>query len=246
LIKSALYVGQVSHERAEGPERKFTNRIMMPLVFLDEVDSLRLAPLWSRRFPSIIHWRRDDFFGENQSLEESVKSFVDSQLGFRPAGPVAQLAHHRTWGWLFNPIALYYCFDQTGQNLEAVVASVSNTPWGETHNYAIDTRNGVGDLPLQAKAMHVSPFLPMDLDYRFRLSAPNERLAFSVSVLRGTTQVFRAGMTMRRVPLTRRRLAWSLLAYPLQTFRVSEGIYREALVLAIRRAKFYTHPKKKS
>ena len=239
-------MGQVKHERAEGPAHIFKNRIMMPLLFLDEIESLRLYPFWSGRRTAIMHWRRKDFFGGKISLEESVKDFVFSEAGYRPEGPVAMLGHHRTWGWLFNPLVVYYCFDASGDQLVAVVASVSNTPWGETHNYAIDTRHGVADLPLQAKAMHVSPFLPMDLEYRFRLSATSEKLAFSVSILKGQSQVFRAGMNLVRRPLTRRGLAWVLLTHPFQTFRVSEGIYREAVVLAARRAKFYTHPRKKS
>ncbi len=246
MTRSALYVGQVSHERSDGPARAFKNRIMMPMIFLDELASLKLAPFFGARAGAVMHWRRKDFFGDRDSLELSIKELVSREAGFEPTGPVALLGHIRTWGWLFNPIVLYYCFDESLGSLDAVVASVSNTPWGETHNYVIDTRNGVADLPLQAKAMHVSPFLPMDFDYRFRLTVPGEKLSFSVSVLRDKKQAFRAGMTLQRKPLTRRTLAWALLAYPLQTLRVSEGIYREALVLAIRKAKFYTHPRKKS
>ena len=246
MTKSALYVGQVSHERSEGPARTFKNRIMMPMIFLDELDSLKLRPFFGTHAGTVMHWQRKDFFGGQESLERVVKELVSREAGFEPDGPVAQLGHIRTWGWLFNPIVLYYCFDESLSSLVAVVASVSNTPWGETHNYVLDTRNGVADLPRQVKSMHVSPFLPMDFDYRFRLNVPGEKATFSVSVLRGEKQAFRAGMTLQRKPLNRRTLAWALLAYPFQTFRVSEGIYREALVLAFRKAKFYTHPRKKS
>jgi DUF1365 family protein len=218
---------------------------MMPLVFLDEIESLRLSPLWSSRHCAPIHFRRKDFLGDPTiALDESVRLLVETEASFKPSGPIAMLGHQRTWGWLFNPIVLYYCFSGTDGSLEAVVAAVSNTPWHETHNYVIDTRNGIGDLPLQPKQMHVSPFLPMDFDYRFRLNEPAERLTFSVSVLKENQQVFRAGMTMRRQPLTRWRLTRAMLSHPFQTFRVSEGIYREALVLAFRKATFYTHPGK--
>ena len=231
--------------RTQSPARTFTNRIMMPLLFLDELESLKLWPLWSSRFRTPIRWSRKDFFGDPDiPLADAVRAFVKTEAGFETAGPVAMLGHHRTWGWLFNPIVVYYCFACDETTLEAVVASVSNTPWGENHNYVIDTRDGFADLPLQPKALHVSPFLPMDLAYRFRLTSPTEKLAFSVSVLKDESQVFRAGMTLRRVPLSRWNLLRTLVLYPLQTFRVSEGIYREAVVLAFRKAKFYTHPRK--
>jgi hypothetical protein len=154
---------------------------------------------------------------------------------------VRLLAHHRSLGWCFNPIALYYCYDAEGGALEAVVADVTNTPWGESHAYVIDVRGGVRDIKPERKRMHVSPFLPMDLTYHFRLAAPGRRCVFSITVTRGGAVVLRAVLSLRRQPLTRGAVAGLLMRHPLMTHRVSLAIYSHALRLWLRRAPCVPH-----
>ena len=93
-----------------------------------------------------------------------------------PTGPVTLLAHLRTFGWLFNPLAVYYCWTAGGDALDAVVLEVTNTPWGERHWYVLDARDGETPTTV-AKAMHVSPFLPMDVEYRITWTTPGDDLA---------------------------------------------------------------------
>jgi DUF1365 family protein len=38
-------------------------------------------------------------------------------------------------------VSFYYCFNASGQEVETVVAEVSNTPWNEMHCYVLDGRN---------------------------------------------------------------------------------------------------------
>ena len=67
-----------------------------------------------------------------------MREVVESQLGFRPAGPVRLLTHLRYLGYCFNPISIYYCFGADGRTLEAIVCEVHNTPWGEEYLRALD------------------------------------------------------------------------------------------------------------
>lgn len=216
----------------------------MPFLDLDEVEALDdLAPLWRAEKRAPISFRRHDFLeGGRGPLQTAVLELVQSRTGHRPGGPVRLLAHHRSLGWVFNPIALYYCYADDGETLEAVVADVTNTPWGESSAYVIDARAGLEALPAQAKALHVSPFLPMDLDYTFQLTAPGERCGFSVTAQRGETVVFRAGFALRRRKLTRLGVARMLLRHPLMTHRVSLGIYARAAGLWLRRVQLVPHP----
>ena len=146
----------------------------MPLLYLDEIESVtRLHPLWSDRRPAPVWFRREDFLGDRATpLPGAVRSLVEERSGLRPMGPVALLANLRTWGWLFNPISLYFCTGADGQEVEALVAEVENTPWHERHAYVV----GPPGRHRFAKSMHVSPFLPMDVDYELRYTAPAERL----------------------------------------------------------------------
>ena len=243
MRRSALYEGTVTHQRRGAHASGFVRRVAMPLLDLDEVDDLTdLAPLWRAERPAPITYRRRDFMGNpHTSLRATVLDLVEHHAGFRPSGPVRLLAHHRSWGWCFNPIALYYCYDR-GEALEAVVADVTNTPWGESYAYVLDVRGGLRDVKTVQKQLHVSPFLPMDLTYLFRFTAPGKRCGLGITVTSGGAIVFRAGLSLRRRPLTRAAVAGLLVRHPLLTHRISVGIYAHAARLWLRRTPYVPHP----
>lgn len=242
-LRSAVYEGQLRHRRfGPGATHEFSYRVAMPLLFLDEIDSvMAMHPLWSSRLPAPVWFRRDDFMGDpGIPLQREALDRVEETLGSRPGGPVALLANVRTWGFLFNPISLYYCSGAGGAAVEAVVAEVENTPWHERCSYAV----GPPGRHRFAKALHVSPFLPMGVDYELRYSAPGERLAVRLDVLRGDERLLSATLSLRRRRLDRRALGRLLWAYPALTHRVSVGIYSQAARLRLRGARFYAHPSK--
>ena len=129
-----------------------------------------------------MHFRRRDFFdGRPGPLGDAVRDLVEERLGRRPDGPVYLLAHLRTFGWLFNPLAVYYCWSTDGHALDALVLEVTNTPWGERHWYVVDARVVTG-AHVVSKALHVSPFLPMDVDYQLSWTAPRDTLRLDIAV----------------------------------------------------------------
>jgi DUF1365 family protein len=242
-MRPSIYEGSVVHERRDTRQRRFTYRVAIPMVDVEELGSMSpLAPLWRARGMAIVRFRRRDYMGDPaRPLASVVRDTVEQRAGFRPEGPIFLLAHHRTWGWCFNPLALYYCYALDGTTLEAVVADVTNTPWGESHAYVLDTRGGVERLE-QPKQMHVSPFLPMDLTYRFHVAPPDARCNVSIAVMRGDDVAFRAGLSLVRREMTRRELARMLVRHPFLTHRVSLGIYVHAMRLWVSRVPFIVHP----
>ena len=126
----------------------------------------------------------------------------------------------------FNPVRFYYCFD-SDERLERVVAEVTNTPWGEQHSYVLEPGEG-----LAAKAFHVSPFLGMDHEYRFRVGVPGETLLIHIAL----DHVFDATLTLRRREPAGGR---ARLTSPLQT---EARLYRQALRLKLKGAPYHPHP----
>ena len=156
-------------------------------------------------------------------------------------GPVHLLAQLRTFGWLFNPLALYYCWTPDGRGLDAIVLEVTNTPWGQRHWYVLDAQSNM-NTTTTAKAMHVSPFLPMDVDYRVTWTTPGPTLGLRVAVERAGEPVFEAALALRRVALDRRRALSLPARYPLLPLRVSGGIYAHAARLVGRGVPRHRHP----
>jgi hypothetical protein len=212
----------------------------MPLLDLAEIDDVtRLHPLWSSGHPAPAWFRRADFIGDpSTSLEETVRGLVEKRAGRRPTGPISLLANVRTWGWLFNPISLYFCLDVGGTGVEALVAEVENTPWHERCSYVV----GPPGSHRFAKVMHVSPFLPMDVDYELTYGVPGERLIVQLDVLRGDARLFGATLSLHRRVLNRPALGRLLWAYPALTHRISAGIYAQAARLRLKGAPFHVHP----
>lgn len=244
-LRSAVYEGTLVHRRfGPGPGHEFTYRVAMPLLYLDEIESVtRLHRLWSDRHPAPVWFRREDFLGDaGIPLPVAVRSLVEERSGLRPAGAVALLANLRTWGRLFNPISLYFCTGADGQQVEALVAEVENTPWHERTSYVV----GPPGRHRFAKSMHVSPFLPLDVDYELRYTAPAERLLVGLDVLRGRDRLLGVTLSLRRRPLDHDALGRLLREHPVFANRVSARIYFQAARLRLKGAPFHTHPARRS
>jgi len=239
-LRSAIYEGTLTHRRfGPGVPHSFAYEVAMPLLYLDELDAVtRLHPLWSARKPAPIWFRRADFLGDrNRSLGEAARDLAEQTLGYRPGGEVALLANLRTWGFLFNPISMYFCTSSAG-GPAALVAEVESTPWHERHAYVV----GPPGHYRFGKVMHVSPFLPMDVDYELVYTAPGERFAARLDVVRGHERLLKVTLSLRRRAIDRRALAQLLWHHPFMTHRVTTGIYAQAARLGMRGAPFHQHP----
>ena len=140
------------------------------------------------------------------------------------------LTHLRTLGHCFNPVSFYYCFAADGETLEAVVAEVTNTPWGERHAYVVG-----GELE---KELHVSPFMPMDQRYTVRAPAPGETLSVHIESRQDGSVAFDATLGLKRRPLTPR----SLLRPLAPTLRMLALIYGHAVALKLKGVPVQPHP----
>jgi len=204
--------------------------------------------LWSASRPAIAWFRRADHFGDPRvPLDQAVRDLVASETGVRPMGPIRLLTHLRYFGYCMNPVSFFYCWDAADAALEFVVAEVHNTPWGERHCYVLDHRSRSDDGPQHTtqfkKGFHVSPFMPMDLEYRWRLSPPDNTVNVHMQNLEHGRLLFQATLSMIRQPVNRRTLARALTRYPFMTGRVIGGIYWQAFQLWRKRIPFYSHPK---
>ena len=207
-------------------------------------------------------------------LDESVRDLVEASTGRRRTGPIRLLTQVRSFGYLMNPVSFYYCFDENGSRVETVVAEVNNTPWGERHCYVLDTAGSkaaqshtdsktqdpsLAAVPVRShsarhlrfehsKRFHVSPFMQMEMNYRWKLTSPGRTLTVHIENWQHDDhseqkrRLFDCTFHLQRRPITGVQLSRVLMKHPFMTGKFAGAIYWQALKLWWKRCPFIPHP----
>lgn len=213
-----LYSARLTHVRHRIVVRRFTHRVRLWLVDLDHLPQ-----------SNILSFRAADHLGSpNRSIRLNLTAWLDS-FGIPEPARVLMLAAPRSFGYVFNPLTVYWCFAGDGTPL-CVVAEVHNT-YGQRHCYLL--RPDERWRAAVDKAFYVSPFFEVAGHYRMRLPLPDERLALTVTLHQDGAPAFTATLVgRRRGPATRALLlgyAFSLLPH-----RVRFLIQRHGVALWLR------------
>jgi hypothetical protein len=246
-MHSRIYKGWVRHRRHAPTQNRFRYPIFMMYLDLAELPQLfDGTPGWSARRPALAWFRRRDYLKPHSvPLDQAVRDLVQARTGARPLGPIRLLTHLRYFGYAMNPVSIYYCFDQSGARLAAIVGEVTNTPWKERHQYVLAVTDDNARLKRFefAKDFHVSPFLPMDMRYQWCFSVPGDRLHVSMQNSENGRPVFDATLALKQQSLSARSLLAVLGSFPLMTLQVIAAIHWQALKLWVKGTPFYSHPR---
>jgi uncharacterized protein len=235
---SALYVGTVMHRRLQPRRHRFRYQAFWFLLDLDELAALpsRLR-LFSHNHPNLFSLHDTD---HGDGTTTALRLQVERQLATVgvdiKGGKIKLLCMPRTFGYSFNPLSVYFCHDTIG-TLAAVIYQVHNT-FGERHSYVLPVeRNADAVYQHCEKRFYVSPFLEMDLQYKFRVKPPAEDVTIAIHAQDRAGVVFAAALAGSRQEFTDWRLVRVLLQVPLVTMKVTAAIHWEALRLWLKRVR---------
>jgi hypothetical protein len=241
--QSALYEGSVIHDRTRPRRHHFSYRVFSLLLDVDELMKLDQSHLLFgyNRWSLISFWDRDHGSGSGAPL----RGWVESQLkdaGLKPdGGPIRILCYPRILGYAFNPLTVYFCYRCDGA-LAAILYEVSNT-FREQHTYVIQVDDPKHTIIRQScdKNFYVSPFLPMDCKYHFRIVAPAHSVKISIRQEDRAGPLFAASFSGRRTAFSSRALTVALSRYPAMAFKIIAGIHWEAFRLWLKGLPVYRH-----
>ena len=240
MIDSALYCGKVLHQRHRPTQHKFTYHMYMFWLKLSEVDAVdrEVSGFSLTKKFSPTRYRREDYLGDHgEPLQDSVKNLM-RELG-APSdidGEVYLLGQVRNFGIYFSPVNFYFLRNEDG-HYSHMLAEVSNTPWNKRHCYLVDLATQEDT----QKAFHVSPFNPMDMVYKWKITQPDNKLRLALSCFKDTRH-FDAAIMMEKKELNSSSLRRVLLSTPNMIVKTVFGIYWQALKLFLKRTPLYSYP----
>lgn len=250
---SAIYTGQVRHRRFSPKAHAFNYRVFMMYLDTRELDAVfALSPFWSTKKWAPVHFARNDFhLGDNStidkknlpSVDDAVRATVLARAGIALTGPIRMLVNLRYWGFNMNPLSTYYCFDDSGTQLLAILAEVHNTPWNERHSYLLTGEDFEKKQHIAfRKEFHVSPFNPIAMDYRWSSTTPAQSLAIHLENWQHDQKIMDATLTLTREPITTTALNKILIRFPWMTVKVMAAIYWQAFKLWRKGVPIVDHP----
>ena len=232
MIESGLFVGTLRHRRFTPVAHAFTYPLFMALLDVDLVPQL-MRQSWLTSH-NRLNWAtfddRDHLGDPSRPLRERL--VVDARRhGIEvPSGRIFLLTHLRYLGYCFNPVSFFYCFDRAAQ-LQVVLAEVTNTS-GDRHGYWLRPDPGSRTFrAAAAKSLHVSPFMPPDLDYAFAFTPPMDRVVAHIQTSRAGRVGFDATLSLERRPWNAAEIRRVLVRYPAMATTVMAAIHWEALKL---------------
>ena len=243
----------------------------MTWLDLDATQALNQLPGWSSRdtvtgrWLSLVHFGDSDFFHPHNSrtndLQLPLKFRVLQWIAAQPEGSalaidkVVLLGHLRQWGYCFNPVVFFFCYDQSDR-LIAIVSEITNTPWKERHAYlhVVGSQRPERMVFNFQKKFHVSPFMPMNLHYTWRFSVTQHSVGIHMKLFEAQPiaipsdannqpkLVFDTSMFLKKHQLTALTALQQPIIFPFQTMKVVFGIYWQALRLKLKGITVFDHP----
>ena len=242
-IKSAIFKGSVIHERLRPKRHRLRYNVFTMLIDLDELSDLdKDGLLFGHNRSAILSFFDRD---HGPATDEALRPWVEARMrdaGLEPdGGAIRLLCYPRVFGYVFNPLSVYFCYRREG-DLSAIVYEVCNT-FGEMHAYVIRVSNKGRSVIRQScdKKMYVSPFMSMETKYHFRIVPPADRINIAIRQEDEDGVLFAAAFSGEKSPFNRRTLTRCLVAFPFLTVKIIAAIHWEAFLLWAKGLKVFPH-----
>ncbi len=237
----SLYAGQVMHARMKPFAHRFTYRVFSILIDLDRLDEIKaLSPVFCVDRFNLLSFHCADHGARDGSHPRATVERQLAEKGLAAPDRILLLCYPRILGFTFNPLAVYYCYDAQDQ-LIALIYEVRNT-FGGMHPYVLPVRDGSLDArgvrQEQSKLFYVSPFLEMQMHYRFRMRPPSETISVRILETDPNGPILSATFHGRHEVATTKALLKAWASVPFLTFKVIAAIHWQALKLWLKGAKY--------
>ncbi len=255
LPSLAIARSQIRHRRYLPKSHYFSSQLNYLWFDPDQIiHFVQQSPFWSTKKIACLSLNEADFLTQQQgTIREKIQTILRQQAQFslQKQHQIRILALPRCLGLRFNSVVFYFIYDVT-KKLCFILSEITNTPWNERQVYVHDCQNlAIQNTKYQTyqfdfkKIFHVSPFMPMNLDYRWKFSFSDQQNVIYMQLFQNEIVQFDAMMRFSLQPITlpsqQHRYAVCNVFEPC---KMVSGIYWNALRLWKKKIPFYRHPKK--
>ena len=240
-MNSRLYKCWVMHSRLSPVKHWFIYNTFMFYLDLDEIEIFsKTLGLFSWNRFNIYNFRDTDHMQiGGTTVKQNILKYLGEQGIKEEIGKVMLLTNVATFGYNFNPVSFYFCFDRNGEPVSAV-AEVGNT-FGELKPYFIG-KNNLNGKTFKAnikKYFYVSPFTELDAAFDFRLTVPGSKLTISIDDYKNSEKFFKSRLVGEEKLLNDFNLFIYALKFPLITIKVIAAIHWQALKLYLKKLPYH-------
>ena len=237
-FSSCIYSGLITHKRFKPKKHFFSYNTFSLLIDLNEIEDLdkKINFFSYNKFNILSFYNVDHGPRDGSSLSKWVKkNLIKAKINIKK-GSIKLLCFPRFFGYVFNPLSIFYCYDEKS-NLKAVLYEVKNI-FNEQHTYVFRSKSK-SNLILHkcSKKFYVSPFINMKTFYNFRLSQPKNRIDILIKQTDVAGPLLIARQVGKRVSLNSQNLFYQFLKHPLMSFKVIGAIHFEAFRLWLKGVK---------
>lgn len=232
-MNSCLYETDIMHHRLTPKEHKFSYKFFSFYLDLDEIDEVvgQTSLLSHNRFNVYSLYDKDHIEKRGASIKANILKLLQEKGIDLTDGRIMMLTYLRTFGYIFNPVTFYFCFDKKASPV-CVVPEIGNT-FGELKPFLIDARHLKGKRFKQQQDKHyyISPFTQLDNQLDFKLAIPDEGLNICIDTSKNQKKVILTTMMGKRRELTNKGLLWMTVKFPFITLKVISLIHWHAFLL---------------
>ncbi|WP_347251268.1 DUF1365 domain-containing protein [Legionella sp.] len=240
-----IYKGHVRHRRFFPKRHLFFYKLFMFCFDLASIDTTfkGIRQVSIEKF-NWFSFKRKNYLNKSiVPLDEYARQLVMEKYKTYPKGKIYLLTQLSCLGYCFNPISIYFIFDELNQSLNYLILEVTNTPWGERHNYVLKqsakSKTDVYSYHFQKK-LHVSPFMSMNYTYQLNLKINKQKIVVHIENYAEGKKDFDATLVLKGENTSSiKKLFWQ---HPLITYKVTSAIFWQALKLWIKNVPFHPHP----
>ena len=239
LFNSCIYSGFITHRRFRPKRHFFTYKTFSLLIDLNEIEKLekKINFFSYNKFNILSFYNIDHGPRDGSPLKDWVKKILlESKINIG-SGSIRLLCYPRFFGYVFNPLSIFYCYDENF-HLKAILYEVKNT-YNEQHTYVFSVSSN-SNLILHKcdKKFYVSPFMEMETFYNFRLLNPGKVLNVFIKQGDDKGTLLTACQVGKRIEMNSKNLFFQFLTHPLMSLKIIMAIHFEAFRLWIKGVKY--------